>query len=117
MPGQRYGAGKPVYVLTSSGDLFRCRGVRLQPENIEARHNLGEVTDDGAHPCGGFAITPHVGAHIPVCRAINPISGTNWEGTGVCRISPCHKRDALRTAQMLALRYVLEHPASMRSGR
>jgi hypothetical protein len=40
-------------------------------------------TRGGAHPCKGWTVHPHLEATVPVGRAINPISNTNWEGTGV----------------------------------
>jgi len=115
VPGRRYGAGKPVYVLTSSQTFSGAEEFAYNLKHLKRATIIGEVTGGGAHPVGGFAITPHVGARIPVGRAINPISGTNWEGTGVSPDIAVPQADALRTAQTLALRYVLEqlgeHPA------
>jgi hypothetical protein len=108
VPGRRYGAGKPVYVLTSSQTFSGAEEFAYNLQNLKRATIIGEVTGGGAHPVGGFAITPHVGAHIPVGRAINPVSGTNWEGTGVTPDIAVPQEDALRTAQTLALRYVLE---------
>jgi len=108
VPGRRYGASKPVYVLTSSHTFSGAEEFAYNLKNLKRATIIGEVTGGGAHPVGGFAITLHVGAHIPVGRAINPISGTNWEGTGVVPDVAVPQADALRTAQILALRYVLE---------
>jgi retinol-binding protein 3 len=116
VPGQRYGAGKPVYVLTSSHTFSGAEEFAYNLKNLKRATIIGEVTGGGAHPVGGFAITPHVGAHIPVGRAINPISGTNWEGTGVVPDIAVPEADALRTAQILALRYVLEHAGEHTAG-
>jgi len=115
VPGRRYGAGKPVYVLTSSHTFSGAEEFAYNLKNLKRATIIGEVTGGGAHPVGGFAITPHVGARIPVGRAVNPISGTNWEGVGVAPDIAVPQQDALRTAQILALRHVLEqagdHPA------
>jgi hypothetical protein len=108
VPGRRYGAGKPVYVLTSSQTFSGAEEFAYNLQNLKRATIIGEVTGGGAHPVGGFGITPHVGAHIPVGRAINPISGTNWEGTGVTPDIAVPQEDALRGAQRLALRHVLE---------
>jgi retinol-binding protein 3 len=39
--------------------------------------------DSGAHPGKVYKIHPHFGAFIPTGRPISPITGTDWEGTGV----------------------------------
>jgi retinol-binding protein 3 len=116
VPGQRYGADKPVYVLTSSDTFSGAEEFAYNLKNLKRATIIGEVTGGGAHPVGGFAITPHVGAHIPVGRAINPISGTNWEGIGVAPDIAVPQADALRTAQILALRYVLEQAGEQAAG-
>jgi hypothetical protein len=48
-------------------------------------------------------VHPHLEATIPVGRAINPVSGTNWEGTGIQPDVPCAAADALDRAHALAL--------------
>jgi hypothetical protein len=116
VPGRRYGASKPVYLLTSSHTFSGAEEFAYNLKNLKRATIIGEVTGGGAHPVGGFAITPHVGAHIPVGRAINPISGTNWEGTGVTPDIAVPEADALRTAQILALRYVLEQAGDHAAG-
>ena len=45
---------------------------------------------------------------VPSGRAINPISGTNWEGTGVKPDIEVPKELALKTAHRAALQKVLE---------
>jgi C-terminal processing protease CtpA/Prc len=116
VPGRRYGGSKPVYVLTSNDTFSGGEEFAYNLKNLKRATIIGEVTGGGAHPVGGFAITPHVGAHIPVGRAINPISGTNWEGTGVAPDIAVPQAEALRTAQALALRAVLEQIGDSPSG-
>jgi retinol-binding protein 3 len=116
VPGRRYGASKPVYVLTSSHTFSGAEEFAYNLKNLKRATIIGEVTGGGAHPVGGFAITTHVGARIPVGRAVNPISGTNWEGTGVTPDIAVPQAEALRTAQILALRYVLEQAGDRVTG-
>jgi hypothetical protein len=115
VPGQRYGADKPVYVLTSQETFSGAEEFAYNLKNLKRATIIGEVTGGGAHPVSGYAITEHVGAHIPVGRAINPISETNWEGVGVTPDIAVPQEQALRAAQILALQYVLgqsgEHAA------
>ncbi|WP_244184431.1 hypothetical protein [Streptomyces cellostaticus] len=47
---------------------------------------------------GGAVQYPHREAAIPVGRAVNPVSGTNGESTGVRPDVPCPAADALDRA-------------------
>ena len=44
---------------------------------------VGETTGGGANPGGGFPINEKMTVFIPTGKAINPVTGTNWEGVGV----------------------------------
>jgi retinol-binding protein 3 len=116
VPGRRFGGDKPVFVLTSGETFSGAEEFAYNLKHLKRATIIGEVTGGGAHPVGGYAITPHVGAHIPVGRAINPISGTNWEGVGVAPDIAVPQEDALRTAQILALRRVLEQAGEPAGG-
>ena len=50
----------------------------------------------------GQRIDEHFIIGVPFARAINPISKTNWEGTGVEPDVKVPAADALSTAQKLA---------------
>ena len=55
---------------------------------------MTETTGGGAHPVSGHRIDDHLMMGVLFARAINPVSKTNREGTGV-------NPDALATAQKL----------------
>ncbi|MCA9296088.1 MAG: tetratricopeptide repeat protein, partial [Phycisphaerales bacterium] len=82
LPGTRM-PEVPVFVLTSaetfSGAEEFCYNLRTQ----ERATLVGETTRGGANPGGLFDVNPQLEIFIPRGRAINPITGTNWEGTGV----------------------------------
>ncbi|MFE7562978.1 S41 family peptidase [Kitasatospora sp. NPDC057500] len=83
LPGPRFGGAKPVYVLIS-GATFS--GGEELAYNLQQRGRavvVGEVSGGGANPRRGFTLHPHLEATIPVARSVNPVSGGNWEGTGV----------------------------------
>ena len=63
---------------------------------------IGETTGGGAHPVSGHRIDDHFMIGVPFARAINPISKTNWEGTGVEPDVKVPAAEALATAQKLA---------------
>jgi hypothetical protein len=100
--GRKFGATKPIYVLTSSRTFS---GAEEFAYNLKARKRatiVGETTGGGAHP-GGLVTLPHgFGAFVPSGRAINPITETNWEGTGVVPDVAVPADDALTKALELA---------------
>lgn len=76
-------AKTPVWVLTSS---YTFSGAEEFTYNLKTRQRatiVGERTGGGAHPVDRFEVADGLAAMIPVGRAINPVTGTNWEGTGV----------------------------------
>jgi tetratricopeptide (TPR) repeat protein len=73
----------PVFVLTSN---YTFSGAEEFAYNLKTRERatiIGETTGGGANPGGMNPITENLGIFIPTGRAINPVTGTNWEGTGV----------------------------------
>jgi hypothetical protein len=62
---------------------------------------IGETTGGGAHPVSGHAIGEHFMMGVPFARAVNPITRTNWEGTGVAPDVKVPAADALATALKL----------------
>jgi C-terminal processing protease CtpA/Prc len=106
VPGPRFGGTKPVYVLTS-GDTF-SGAEELAYDLTRGRATLiGERTRGGAHPGGRYRVATHLKAAVPSGRAINPVTGTNWEGTGVEPDLELPATDAFDAAYRLALDHVL----------
>jgi hypothetical protein len=101
VPGKRLG-GKPVYVLTSSETFSGGEEFCYNLKNLKRATLIGETTGGGAHPVSGHRIDDHFMIGVPFARAINPISKTNWEGTGVEPDIKVPAADALTTAQKLA---------------
>jgi hypothetical protein len=73
-----------LYILTSAGTFSAAEEFAYNLQQLKRATIIGEVTSGGAHP-----VTPHAFAGldvtmiVPYGRALNPISGTNWEGVGV----------------------------------
>lgn len=106
LPGKRY-VGKPVYVLTS-GRTFS--GAEEFAYNLQTRKRatiVGETTGGGAHPGGGRRLNDHFIMFVPTGRAINPITKTNWEGTGVKPDVAVEADQALQKAHDMALQTIL----------
>lgn len=73
----------PLFVLTSS---FTFSAAEEFTYNLQTRQRatiVGETTGGGANPGGLFPINDQFSIFIPTGQAINPVTGTNWEGTGV----------------------------------
>ncbi len=73
-----------VFVLTSGYTFSGAEEFTYNMKNMKRGIIIGETTGGGAHPVTrrGFP-NLNLGMSLPFGRAINPISGTNWEGTGV----------------------------------
>jgi Peptidase family S41/N-terminal domain of Peptidase_S41 in eukaryotic IRBP len=106
VPGTRY-VNRPVYVLTS-GRTFSGAEEFAYNLQVQGRAEIiGETTGGGAHPTRPFGISPAVRIGIPFARSINPVTGTNWEGTGVVPDTAVAADDAYDVAYAKALRHVL----------
>jgi len=74
----------PVYVLTSSFTFSGAEEFTYNLKNLKRGTIIGEVTGGGAHPVNERVFRSlNVVLTIPFGRAVNPVSGTNWEGVGV----------------------------------
>jgi Peptidase family S41/N-terminal domain of Peptidase_S41 in eukaryotic IRBP len=106
VPGTRY-VDRPVYVLISgrtfSGGEEWCYNLQA----LGRAELIGETTGGGAHPTRPFPISSAVHIGIPFARSINPITGTNWQGTGVIPDVAVPEAEAFDVAYGKALRHVL----------
>lgn len=106
VPGRRY-LDRPVFVLTSS---FTFSGGEEFAYNLKALRRatlIGEVTRGGAHPTARFPVSATLEVAVPNARSINPVTGTNWEGTGVVPDIAAPAEEALKIAYRAALEHVL----------
>jgi hypothetical protein len=101
VPGKRLD-GRPAYVLTAKRTFSGAEEFSYNLKNLKRATLIGETTGGGAHPVSGHRIDEHFMIGVPFARAINPISKTNWEGTGVEPDIKVPAADALATAQKLA---------------
>lgn len=94
---------KDIYVLTSNRTFSAAEEFSFNLKNLKRATIIGETTGGGAHPGGTVRLHDHFSAFVPVGRAINPISKTNWEGTGVEPDIKAPKEQALKIAYLMAL--------------
>lgn len=103
VPGKHYGQSKPLYVLTGPRTFSGGEEFSYDMQQLKRATLIGATTSGGANPGGIRMLTPYFGAFIPNGRAINPITKTSWEGTGVVPEVAVPVDDALATAHRLAL--------------
>jgi len=94
---------KPVYLLTAKRTFSGAEEFTYNLKSLKRATIIGETTGGGAHPVSGHRIDEHFMIGVPFARAINPISKTNWEGTGVEPDVKVPAAEALATAQKLAI--------------
>ena len=95
-------ADKPVYVLTSAHTFSGAEEFSNDLKNLKRATLIGETTGGGAHLVQERRIDEHFSIQVPFGRPINPISKTDWEGTGVAPDVAVKNADALATAERLA---------------
>lgn len=93
----------PVYVLTSNKTFSAAEEFTYNLKNLKRATIIGETTGGGAHPGGVVPVADRFTMFVPTGRAINPITKTNWEGTGVTPHIDVKSADALHVAQVKAL--------------
>ncbi|MFL6203125.1 MAG: S41 family peptidase [Thermoanaerobaculia bacterium] len=108
VPGTRM-PDVPVFVLTSGRTFSAAEEFTYNLKNLKRATLVGETTGGGAHPVDFHRIKGYpLGMSLPFGRAINPISGTNWEGTGVEPDVKVPAPEALEVAHTRALAAVAE---------
>ena len=106
VPGTRY-PDRPVFVLTSGHTFSGGEDFAYTLQALGRATVVGETTGGGAHPTRGFPISAAVHIGIPFARSVNPVTGTNWQGTGVVPDVPADAERAYDVAYARALEKVL----------
>ncbi len=108
VPGTRM-PDVPVFVLTSGRTFSAAEEFTYNLKNLKRGTIVGETTGGGAHPVDRHQVKGYpVAVSLPFGRAINPISGTNWEGTGIEPDVKVPVAEALDAAHARALAAVAE---------
>lgn len=73
-----------LFILTSNNTFSAAEEFTYNLKNLERATIVGETTGGGAHPTDFHQNDElQIGISLPFGRAVNPITGTNWEGTGI----------------------------------
>jgi C-terminal processing protease CtpA/Prc len=89
-------------VLTSKGTFSGAEEFAFDLKNQKRATIVGETTGGGAHPVSGHPIGDYFMVAIPFAKSLDPVTKTNWEGTGVEPDIKVTADDALATAERLA---------------
>lgn len=99
----------PVFVLTSKRTFSGAEEFTYNLKTRKRAKIVGETTGGGANPGGTLRINERFGIFVPTGRAINPVTGTNWEGVGVEPDIKVEADSALAVAHKLAIEAASEY--------
>lgn len=106
--GPRY-LNKDIYILTSKRTGSAAEEFTYNLKNLKRATIIGEATWGGANPGGMYRLNDHFAVFVPHAHAENPITHSNWEGTGVLPDIPVDPKDGLSVAYQMALRKEIDH--------
>lgn len=105
VPGKRR-ADIPVYVLTSEDTGSGAEEFAYNMKNMERATLIGETTAGLAHPVTKEVVQGAFDVRLPYGRPINPVTKSDWEGTGVEPHIAVSADEALKTAHLEAIHYL-----------
>ena len=91
----------PVYILTSHNTFSGGEDFSYGMQKANRAIIVGETTGGGAHPQMPFSLGQGFVISIPYSRSLNPVTKTDWEGTGVIPDVEAKASNALLTAREL----------------
>jgi C-terminal processing protease CtpA/Prc len=103
VPGARFGARKPVFILISKRTFSAAEAFTYDMQALKRATVIGEPSGGGAHPFNYRRIHAHFVLWSVTQKSVNPITGANWQGTGVQPDVVVDPKDALdRAVAMIA---------------
>jgi hypothetical protein len=105
VPGKRR-PDVPVYVLTSNATGSGAEEFAYNLKHMERATLIGETTVGAAHPVTKEVVCQDFAVRLPYGRPINPVTGSNWEGTGVEPHILVPAEHALKTAHLHAMEHL-----------
>jgi C-terminal processing protease CtpA/Prc len=88
--------------LTSKRTFSGAEEFAFDLKNQKRATIVGETTGGGAHPVSGHPVADYFMVSVPFAKSLDPVTKTNWEGTGVEPDVKVAADDALSTAEKLA---------------
>jgi hypothetical protein len=81
--GPRYGTTRPIFVLINSRSASAAESLAYFLQAFKRATIVGERSAGAANPGGVVRLPGEFAVFIPTGRVTNPVTGGNWEGTGV----------------------------------
>jgi hypothetical protein len=111
IPGQTM-SNVPVFVLISGMTFSAAEALAYDLQALGRAVIVGQRSRGGAHLVDYQVIAGDYLFTLSVARAVNPLTGTNWEGRGVIPDMEAASEQALVTAHRAALNDLLAQAAS-----
>lgn len=113
VPGKKL-ATQPVYILTAARTFSGAEAFAYDLQSAKRATVVGEVTGGGAHPTHPVPLDANFVLMVPSARAINVVTKTDWEGTGVQPDVRVPADQALDKAKQLAAEMIAKLHAAQR---
>jgi tetratricopeptide (TPR) repeat protein len=88
----------PLFILTGAATFSAAEQLCYDMQALKRATVIGEKTPGGANPVSTFKVNEYFSMNIPIGRAVNPLTGSNWDGTGVRPDFQAPAEDALDIA-------------------
>jgi hypothetical protein len=108
LAGPRYGASRPLYILTSARTFSAAEEFAYDMKVLKRAVIIGEPTGGGAHPGDVYRLSEHFKMFIPTGRSINPVTKTDWDRVGVTPDVSISQEKALDAAQVAILKILID---------
>jgi tetratricopeptide (TPR) repeat protein len=99
----------PLFLLTSDRTFSAAEAFAYDMKVRNRATLIGDSTKGGAHSVDLYQLNDQFEIYISTARAINPVTSSNWEGTGVIPDIVVPSHSALDTAIVLARSAAEEH--------
>ena len=91
---------KPIYILINGRTGSAAEEFAYDLQSLHRAVIVGETTAGAAHWTNSMSINNGLVVNMPHKRAINPVTGTNWEKVGVKPDIAVNSDSAMETAQL-----------------
>jgi len=95
----------PVYILVNNHTYSAAEEFAYDLQSLRRATVIGQTTGGAAHWVSSNSISNGFIGNIPFRKAINPVTGKNWEKTGVRPDVNSDEKDALNTALAIVYDY------------
>jgi hypothetical protein len=82
LPAPRY-LDRPVAALIGPRTFSGAESLAYELQARGRARIVGEPSRGGAHPSTMVALSERIELRLPVARPVSPVTGGNWEGTGI----------------------------------